>query len=115
MAPLRHGGKCSSLNGYFSALIGWLLLTYKAPACLSLPFVVALPSSVGGGDVHGIHREIRELLEACEYKATIYEREPVREEAKVRRMTPRERSQVERMSYPEQGYRRFRAERMTVI
>lgn len=60
-------------------------------------------------------REIRELLEACEYKATIYEREPVREEAKIRRMTPRERSQVERMSYPEQGYRRFRAERMTVI
>jgi len=83
---------------------------------LSLPFVVALPSSVGGEVMSMVYtREIRELLEACEYKATIYEREPVREEAKVRRMTPRERSQVERMSYPEQGYRRFRAERMTVI
>lgn len=59
-------------------------------------------------------KEMRELLNACDYKADIYQREPAREQGKVRRMTSRERQQVERMSYPEQGYRRFRAERMTL-
>lgn len=59
-------------------------------------------------------KEMRELLKACDYKPDIYDREPAREEGKVRRITVRERQQVERMSYPEQGYRRFRAERMTL-
>ena len=60
-------------------------------------------------------QEIRELLKACDYRATIYDREPVREAAEVRRMTHRERRQVDRLSYPEQGYRRFTAERISAV
>jgi hypothetical protein len=60
-------------------------------------------------------KEINELLKACDYRATIYDREPVKEEGRVRRMTVRERNLVDKFSYPEQGYRRFKAERMSVL
>ena len=55
-------------------------------------------------------KEMRMLLKACNCTENIYERDPVRGEGKVRRMTRRERRQVDRASYPEQGYRRFKAE-----
>jgi len=60
-------------------------------------------------------QEIRELFKACGFRATIYDREPVRETGAIKPMTPRERRLVERFSYPEQGYRRFTAARIGVV
>ncbi len=56
------------------------------------------------------NNEMRMLLKACNCTTSIYDREPVRGDGKVRRITLRERHQLDRVSYPAQGYRRFRAE-----
>ncbi len=58
--------------------------------------------------------EIKELLEACEVRPTIYERKPIRISGKIRPLTPKQRRTVEELSV-ERGYRRFVAERMANI
>jgi len=60
-------------------------------------------------------KEMRMLLKACNCTASIYDRAPVREEGEVRRVTRQERLQVDRASYREQGYRRFKAEGISII
>ncbi|NLT66958.1 MAG: hypothetical protein GXX84_10185 [Acidobacteria bacterium] len=58
--------------------------------------------------------EIKELMNVCDVDSTIYLRQPVREGGQIRRLTTKQRREVEKVS-TERGYRRFVAEMMTTI
>jgi len=57
--------------------------------------------------------QIKKLFDVCDVDSTIYERKPVKVQGNIRRLTLKQRRQVERLS-TERGYRRFVAD-MTSI